>query len=86
MGTSTEAETLTVSGALFSRPSLTISCATYNPSRSATNVGVTEAGSLKDAVLESGVDKSAQLKVSGSPSMSVDPVPSSVTVSPRPIL
>ena len=50
----------TVSGALSSRPSLTTSCATYSPARSATNVGVTAAGSDNAAALPAGTATSDQ--------------------------
>ena len=50
----------TVSGALSSRPSLTTSCATYSPGRSAVNVGVAAAGSDSAAALPAGTATSDQ--------------------------
>src|SRR4030095_9078731 len=50
----------TVSGALSSCPSLTMSCTTYIPGRSTTNVGFTTVGSESSAVLPAGGGVTAQ--------------------------
>ena len=76
------ASTATVFGALSIVPSLTMSCATYTPAWSASKVGITAVGSDSTAVLPAGTDVNDHEKVSGSPSTSLDPLPSSVTVSP----
>ena len=76
----------TVSGALESVPSLTMSWITYSPGRSARNVGPTAVGIASTAVLPAGRVSIDQAKVSGEPSGSCEPLPSRVTVTPRSIV
>ena len=71
----------TVSGALSTVPSSTISSAKYVPATSASNVGLTEVGSDSIAVLPTGTVVSDQLNVNASPSTSLEPLPSNVTMS-----
>src|SRR5439155_3100739 len=80
------AVTVTVTGALSRVPSLTMSWATYVPALSTTNVGCTVVGSDSVAALPAGTTVKAQRKVRGSPSTSLDWLPSSVTVVPTKIV
>src|SRR5262249_17425701 len=73
---------VTVTGVLSRVPSLTMSCATYVPAWSTTNVGWTVVGAVRVAALPVGTTVKAQRKVSGSPSTSLDALPSSATVGP----
>src|SRR5262249_52876221 len=73
---------VTVAGVLSRVPSLTMSCATYIAAWSTTNVGCTVVGFVRVAALPVGTTVKAQRKVSGSPSTSLDALPSSVTVVP----
>jgi hypothetical protein len=73
---------VTVTGALSSVPSLTMSWSTYVPTWSTTNVGCAVVGFDSVAALPAGTTVKAQRKVSGSPSTSLDALPSRVTVVP----
>src|SRR5262245_6849560 len=69
------AVTVTVTGALNKTPSLTISCATYTPCRSATNVGLTVAAFDSAATLPDGTDSSDHEYVNAVPSGSNEALP-----------
>ena len=73
---------VTVSGALAETPSLTISCTTYVPCRSTTNVGVAVAAPVSVATLPSGSEANDQANVSASPSTSLEAAPFRCTVLP----
>ena len=71
---------VTVSASLFSVPSLTTRLTTYIPALSTVKVGFTAVVSLNAALLPTGTEVNAQLKINVLPSTSVLPLPSSVTV------
>ena len=75
-------ETITMSAALVSRPSLTTSRTVYAPARSGVSCGVAVVPPTRAATLPEGCDTRAHWKVRGSPSGSLDRVPSSGTVVP----
>jgi hypothetical protein len=68
-------EMVTVSATLWSGPSLTTSCTTYAPGRSAMNDGETLARLLSAAALYGGVVTNAHARVIVSPSGSLEPLP-----------
>ena len=71
---------VTVAGVLYANPSNTINCTTYVPATSAKNVGETAVSDESAAVLPAGRLLNDQAYVSGSPSASDDPEPSSDTL------
>ena len=71
-----------VSGRLSSRPSLTMSCTTKGPATSAANEANGVSAPASVAPLPAGRLTKVQLKPSASPLASLEPVPSSDTVSP----
>src|SRR5664280_1918407 len=74
------AVTVTVAGVLYANPSNTINCTTYVPATSAKNVGETAVSDESAAVLPAGRLLNDQAYVSGSPSASDEPEPSSDTL------
>ena len=66
----------TIPVAQLSSPSLTVSSIVYSPSTSGTMLASSRVGSDMPALLPAGASMSAQLKLSGSPSASVEPLPS----------
>jgi hypothetical protein len=68
-----------VAAGLFALPSLTISCATYIPARSATKEVATDVVEVRLAVLPLGEDSNAHEYVSESPSASLEAPPSRLT-------
>ena len=73
---------VTVSGALATVPSCTITCAVYLPGLSRRNAGWTALGSLRLAVLPAGLSFNVHTKLRLSPSTSLAPLPSRVMVMP----
>ena len=82
----THACTTSVSGMLLMRPSLTTSCARYNPGRSTGNVGADVCESLNSAMLPGGTDVRDQTNSSRSSSASNDLVPLNVTTAPAAVI
>ena len=75
---STEIAIVTVAGALSCVPSLTMSCTTYVPGTSLTNVGSTDVGFDSVAALPVGLASMDHAYVSGSPSGSDERLPSRI--------